>query len=59
MSKKKGKELTTNGEGEFLEKIECIAELGITGDVKNELPFFIIEDLIKFRRMEIKKEEAA
>jgi hypothetical protein len=59
MSKKKEKELTTNGEAEFLEKIECIAGLGITGDVKNELPFFIIEDLIKFRRMEIKEEAAA
>jgi len=57
MSKKKETELTTMGEAEFLEKLECLATMGITGSNQGELPFFILEDLIKIRRMEIKAAE--
>lgn len=59
MSKKKETELTTMGEAEFLEKLECLAVMGYTSSSQGEMPFFILEDLIKLRRMEIKVEEAA
>lgn len=57
--KKVDADLTTTGEGEveFLEKLDCLAILGITGSVKDEMPFFILKDMVKLRRMELKAKE--
>ncbi len=52
-NKNKAEDAETS-EVEFLEKLECLAILGITGSVKDEVPFFILEDMVKLRRLELK-----
>jgi hypothetical protein len=47
------------GEQDFLEKLECLASLGMTGNVKDEMPFVILYDMVKLRRMEIEAEGKA
>ena len=56
-AKEQHAELTTMGEAEFLEKLDCLATLGYTGCVKDETPFFILEDMVKLRRMELEAKE--
>jgi len=56
-AKEQHAELTESGEAEFLEKLECLATLGITGSVEDEVPFFILEDMVKLRRMELEAKE--
>lgn len=58
MTKKADVELEDTGEDEFLEKLECLATLGLTGSVKDEMPFFILEDMVKLRRMELEAMKA-
>jgi|GEM_PF-6627833 len=43
----------TDEEIAFLEKVECLADMGIESGEKGDVPFLILSDLIKARRAEL------
>jgi len=59
MKKEAKREGIVMEEGEFLERLECLAAMAIMYDGKDIMPFIILEDLIKLRRTAIEAEEVA